>query len=79
MLAFSPGFAAPAEPHGSPRLFLSHGTEDEVLPIDLCSRRLVPRLERAGYQVLYREFEGPHTVPGAIVSEALAWFGVPAR
>jgi hypothetical protein len=29
-----------------------------VLPIDRCSRRIVPELERGGYDVLYREFDG---------------------
>ena len=74
MLAFSPGFMAPAAHRGRPRLFLSHGTDDQVLPIDLCSRRMVPRLEKAGYDVRYREFEGPHTVPPEIALEAADWF-----
>ncbi|MBD0318892.1 MAG: phospholipase, partial [Gemmatimonadetes bacterium] len=43
--AFSPGFAAPASQHGAPRIFISHGTGDRVLPIVLCSRRVVPMLE----------------------------------
>ncbi len=74
VLAFSPGFAAPPAPVGSPRLFLSHGTGDRVLPIDRCSRRLVPALRTAGYQVRYDEFDGPHVVPPAIAVAALRWF-----
>ncbi len=74
VLAFSPGFVAPAEQVGSPRIFVSHGTHDEVLPIDLCSRRLVPRLERAGYDVRYREFDGGHTISPEIALEAVDWF-----
>jgi predicted esterase len=74
VLAFSPGFAAPAAQQGSPRFFVSHGKRDAVLNIDACSRRLVPRLQRAGYEVLYREFDGPHTVPGDITREAVEWF-----
>ncbi|WP_343897511.1 alpha/beta hydrolase [Craurococcus roseus] len=50
-LAFSPGFAAPPAPVGRPRLFVSHGVADVVLPIGACSRRLVPRLRAAGYEV----------------------------
>jgi predicted esterase len=73
-LAFSPGFAAPAEPHGQPRLFLSHGARDGVLPIDRCSRRLVPWFEHNGYSVTYREFDGPHTVPPEIAAEGVDWF-----
>lgn len=74
VLAFSPGFAAPPAPRGRPRIFVSHGTQDRVLPIDACSRRVVPQLERAGYEVAYREFAGPHTVPDAIAREAVKWF-----
>ena len=74
VLAFSPGFAAPAGQAGSPRLFISHGIHDEVLPINACSRRIVPAVQRAGYDVRYHEFDGPHTVPSEIVREALTWF-----
>ena len=63
VLAFSPGFMAPSGQVGAPRFFVSHGTRDGVLPIDLCSRRIVPQLQRAGYEVTYKEFEGGHTVP----------------
>ena len=74
VLAFSPGFLAPTGQKGSPRVFVSHGTRDKWLPIDSCSRRIVPRLERAGYKVRYREFEGGHVVTPAIAREAASWF-----
>lgn len=74
ILAFSPGFMAPAAQVGAPRCFISHGKGDTVLPIDRCSRRIVPQLQRAGYDVVYQEFDGPHTVPRAIAREAVAWF-----
>jgi phospholipase/carboxylesterase len=74
VLAFSPGFAAPAQRRGRPRLFVSHGTRDRLLPIHACSRRLVPGLRQAGYQVRYREFEGGHTIPAAVARDAVAWF-----
>ena len=73
-IAFSPGFAAPADRRGRPPLFVSHGTRDRVLPIERCSRRIVPQLEREGYEVRYREFDGPHTVPETVAREALEWF-----
>jgi phospholipase/carboxylesterase len=73
VIAFSPCFAAAEAAHGQPRLFVSHGTRDEVLRINHCSRRLVPRLERVGYDVHYREFDGPHTVPPGIAQEAVTW------
>lgn len=74
ILAFSPGFMAPADQVGQPQCFVSHGKRDVVLPIDRCSRRIVPQLQKAGYKVLYREFEGPHTVPSAIAQEGMQWF-----
>jgi phospholipase/carboxylesterase len=74
IISFSPGFMAPAGQEGKPRIFNSHGTGDQVLPIDRCSRRIVPRLKREGYDVTYREFDGPHTVPLEIAREAVAWF-----
>jgi phospholipase/carboxylesterase len=77
VLAFSPGFLAPAGQMGSPRIFVSHGTRDGWLPIDSCSRRIVLQLERAGYEVRYREFEGGHVVPPAIAREAATWFANP--
>jgi phospholipase/carboxylesterase len=74
VLAFSPGFAAPPGQTGSPRVFVSHGTRDGWLPIERCSRRIVPQLERAGYEVRYREFVGGHVVPPEIGREAADWF-----
>ncbi len=77
LLAFSPGFAAPPATRGMPAIFVSHGTQDAVLPIARCSRRLVPALRGAGYAVDYREFEGGHTVPEAIAQDAVRWLGPP--
>jgi phospholipase/carboxylesterase len=74
VIAFSPGFVAPAGRPGSPRIFVSHGRHDKVLPIDLCSRRIVPRLGRAGYDVQYREFDGGHTISPETALEAVGWF-----
>jgi len=74
VIAFSPGFMAPASQVGKARLFISHGTRDSVLPIDVCSRKIVPQVRGAGYDVVYREFDGPHTIPPAIVDSALDWF-----
>ncbi|MFL5261395.1 MAG: alpha/beta hydrolase [Anaeromyxobacteraceae bacterium] len=75
VLAFSPGFEASPAQRGRPRLFVSHGTGDRVLPIDRTSRRLVPRLQAAGYEVKYEEFDGPHTVPGDVQDDAVRWLG----
>lgn len=74
VFGFSPGFIAPAEREGRPPVFISHGTVDPVLPIDECSRRIVPQLRREGYTVTYREFEGKHTLPPEVAAEAIEWF-----
>jgi predicted esterase len=73
VLAFSPGFAAPLVSHGQPRVFISHGTDDPVLPVDRCSRRLVPRLRTLGYNVIYDEFPGGHEVPEPVAQGATRW------
>jgi phospholipase/carboxylesterase len=75
VVAFSPGFVPPAGRSGRPRVFVSHGEADDVLPIGRTSRRIVPALEDDGYDVTYREFPGGHTVPPEIVVEALDWLG----
>jgi phospholipase/carboxylesterase len=71
ILAFSPGFTAHPSATGSPSIFISHGKRDNVLPIDPCSRRIVPRLRAAGYRVDYREFDGPHMVPADMKNAAV--------
>mgnify|MGYP003861662637 CR=1 FL=1 len=72
--AFSPGFiAGGTPPKTKSRIFVSHGIDDEILPIHSCSRQLVPRLKRDGHEVSYREFQGPHTVPAEIAEEGLRW------
>jgi phospholipase/carboxylesterase len=72
ILAFSPGFAAAPEARGAPDIFISHGVADQVLPIDPCSRRLVPALRKAGYDVDYREFDGGHVVPPEMITAGIA-------
>jgi len=74
VMAFSPGFAAPGPSRGRPRFFITHGTEDRVLPIDVTSRKVAPRLERAGYDVRYEEFVGGHTPNPDLVQDAVDWF-----
>ena len=73
ILAFSPGFTAHRKRRGRPAIFVSHGTDDPVLPIERCSRRIVPLLRDDGHAVRYREFRGGHTVPGAIARDAVSW------
>lgn len=71
--AMSPGVMTPFAARGKPRLFLSHGRSDTVMPIDDTSRKFVPRLRGLGYDVTYQEYDGRHAVPAEIVASAFAW------
>jgi phospholipase/carboxylesterase len=74
VLAFSPGFLAPPAVVGKPRCWVAHGTQDTVLPIDRCGRRVVEQLRRAWYDVRYEEFGGPHVVRPDLLDEAVRWW-----
>ena len=74
IIAFSPGFMAPAHLRGQPPLFISHGTNDTVLPIQGCSRKIVRQIQQANYDLTYHEFNGGHTIPPEIVLQSLDWF-----
>ena len=74
VMAFSPGVMQPVAVQGKPRIFISHGRSDPIIPIDVTSRRFVPRLKKLGYDVTYREYEGRHGVPPAVVREGFEWF-----
>jgi phospholipase/carboxylesterase len=73
ILALSPGFCGPAQTRGKPQLYFTHGTRDDILPIDITSRRIVPLLQRAGYTVEYHEFDGVHETPPEITRPAFEW------
>ena len=74
IIAFSPGFTYSVAKKGKPLVFISHGTQDRVLPIVNCSRRIVPQLQGQGYTVNYKEFDGEHEIPQKISSGAIDWF-----
>jgi phospholipase/carboxylesterase len=74
VIAFSPGFLAVPQPVGKPRVFISHGTADPILPIDGCSGAFVPQLRHAGYEVMFRPFAGGHTVPPEIADQGMRWW-----
>jgi phospholipase/carboxylesterase len=75
IVAFSPGFLHESATgrRGRPELFISHGRQDTVLPIEAASRQIVPRLQTEGYAVSYVEFEGGHGVPPEIARRAVSW------
>ncbi len=73
VVAFSPGFMVHPDAVGKPKIYITHGTADRVLPIDVTSRKLVPKLKSEGYDVQYREFDGPHSPPRAFIRDVLNW------
>ena len=73
MLAFSPGFFVGGAAQGKPAFFISHGTADQILPIDRCSRLIVPALKKQGYDVTFRQFDGGHEIPPNIAMAGMSW------
>lgn len=71
--AYSPGFIQAAGLHGHPEFFITHGTQDVVLPIETTSRQIVPELRLGGYDVDYREFDGPHAVSLSLFRSSIEW------
>ena len=77
--AGSPGLLQPIAANGKPPIFISHGTADQTMPIDVTSRRFVPRLKTLGYDVTYREYDGRHQLPAEILREAIVWMVAPGK
>lgn len=71
--AFSPGFVIDGALQGKPSVYISHGTRDQILPIDRCGRRIAADLKSRGYEVTFREFEGRHEIPKDVMLEGLRW------
>lgn len=79
IVAFSPGFLFSASLIDRPHIFISHGIQDAVFPIDMCSRQIVPELLKTGYDVEYREFAGGHEITSDLIDESLVWLGIAAK
>src|SRR5215831_7150389 len=75
--AFSPGFVIDGPAQGKPSFYISHGTRDQILPIDRCGRRIAGDLKSRGYEVTFREFDGRHEIPKDVMLEGLRWLSVP--
>ena len=73
VVAFSPGFVPPGRATGKPEIFITHGSDDRILPYESTSGRIAPALKRAGYLVTLRTFAGGHTVPAELAREAFRW------
>jgi len=75
LIGFSPGFSYPEDPIiGRPKVFISHGTEDRVLPVALSRDGIAPMFDMDGYTIHYEEFTGGHEMPPEVLAKALDWF-----
>lgn len=73
IIAHSPGFIVKGTPHGKPKVFVSHGYGDRILPFAQCGARIVEQLTREGYAPRFDEFNGGHTATPEMRTAALAW------
>ena len=73
VVAYSGCILAAENERGKPKVFVSHGIQDDVLPIAPCGRAIASKLLEEGYSVEYEEFTGGHGVPDAISVSALNW------
>jgi predicted esterase len=76
IVAFSPGFMAPLRREGRPRVFIAHGSDDPVLPVQR-GRAIAERLADEGYDVLYQQFAGAHLVAPALAQAAFNRLAAP--
>jgi predicted esterase len=77
LLVFSGADAFPGERIGRPRVFVAHGTLDDIIPIAQGGDRIVPELRAEGYEVVYRRFRGGHRVVPSIARRAVRGFVSP--
>jgi phospholipase/carboxylesterase len=76
VLGFSPGYYRSLPALGKPRIWVSHGRDDPVLPVELCGRKVVTQLRQQRYDVQYTEFDGGHVVTSELaLTAAQSWLG----
>jgi len=75
IIAYSPGFIITSDSlEGKPKIFVSHGLDDNILPITTSQNIIVPYLINLKYDVTFKEFEGDHEIPTQIIDSSLDWF-----
>jgi phospholipase/carboxylesterase len=73
IIAHSPGFIVQGAVHGKPKVFVSHGHQDPILPFAQCGARIVAQLKKDGYAPRFEEFDGGHSATPEMRTTALAW------
>lgn len=74
IIVSSAGFMTIQRQEGTPRIFMSHGTRDEQIPIARSGRKHSAALTNAGYDVTYVEYDGLHAYLPEVVERAVAFF-----
>ena len=74
IIALSPGYAfVPRRVDPAQRIFIAHGTGDEILPAANVRNHILPDLQSAGLKPRMRWFNGGHTIDRAALEEALSF------
>lgn len=74
VIAMSGGFMSVFMQEGTPKIFVSHGRQDEQLPFATAGVAKAEKLKAAGYDVRFVEFDGLHVVMPEIVQQAVDFF-----
>jgi phospholipase/carboxylesterase len=74
IMAFSPAYLALGPVKNPPPVFLSHGTEDKIHPLNVSARPLVDDLQNQGIALEYHEFQGGHIIPQHLLQQAFERF-----
>lgn len=74
VIGHSAGFIIPGSVHGRPKIYMSHGRQDTILPIDQCGRRIAAQLNRQAYVLRFDEFDGGHMASPELRETAVSWF-----
>ena len=75
LLGFSPGWFGPSDPIvGKPRVFISHGTSDAVIPISANRDNIVPWFVDAEYDLTYLEWDGGHSLTSESFGAGFSWW-----
>lgn len=74
LAAVAPWRLSPPSPRvGQPKIFLAHGTKDNVYPIFFTRQFIKPSLEKEGYELEYFEFDAAHWATEPMVQKMFAW------
>lgn len=74
LIVSSAGFMSVQRQQGAPRVFISHGVNDEQIPVARSGRVHAALLKEAGYDVTYMEYNGPHAWQPPVVGLAVDFF-----